>query len=890
MMMNFPAMVATCLLALGTAAAQAPARLVRDVNRGPGTFSAAIDWVQPVSRGVVFSMDTLASGQELWVSDGTPAGTRLLKDILPGPGGSRPEQPVPWAGKVAFTLDPGMSTNQLWVTDGTETGTVKIHMIADPEAGELAPLLGTTEGLFFQTWSWDAEHPVNYWFFDSTSSAARCLNPLKTDGSGRENFHSPHSLIWHGEWSYFVANDTEIWRSDGTVEGTTKITSVLGSGLHGIAIAGDHLFAVSSIGFEQVELWSCSIAGESLTLLAKADSSLWSGIEQMISIGNRLFFVPFNQAYQGRIWQSDGTPEGTREIPLDPVGERSVALSSLAAWNDRIYFIVDREGGGKELWRTDGTVVETIMLKDLGSGSSGRPFHLQVAGDHLYFQKEGRDGSWELWRTDGTGKGTRRVMDPGDLNTTYSSGPLVAASGGDLFFAAGRDTPGNALWRTRAVRGGVRLTRPEKASGSALTGGSSTGFPYEMLGGDLLAFVNPGTGPEMWRMKPDGSRARAIWQPEVPLQSYSTLSFEAKIRTVTVFNFSNGGEVRQVWATDGTARGTRLLGDHGAATDDGYPYDFIQAGGTWFYSVVYGPDPSKASLWKTDGTPEGTARIIAADGSMPAPNAGEMVSFQGRLHFLATGVDGKTALWRSDGTTSGTEPIKETWYGQSNEKPMNLAVVGDRLWFSVNLPYAQNIWTSDGTAEGTAGVPSGSFMRWSGAPAVDLGGVAVFQAMRSSPRIQWWRGDDSGVRPVMNGVDWQHLYPWGPDSRNFAVAGSLLFYTGMDRSYDSELWVTDGTHDGSRMVNGSSSELGSTGEMLAVGGHVYFTAHDPAHGGELWRSDGTNPGTVLVADVEPGPASSWPQDLKVMNGKIYFHAERRDIGREMWVVDLPPAP
>jgi ELWxxDGT repeat protein len=75
--------------------------------------------------------------------------------------------------------------------------------------------------------------------------------------------------------------------------------------------------------------------------------------------------------------------------------------------------------------------------------------------------------------------------------------------------------------------------------------------------------------------------------------------------------------------------------------------------------------------------------------------------------------------------------------------------------------------------------------------------------------------------------------------------------------------------------------------LLAVGNTVYFSALDATHGEELWRSDGTPAGTTLVADIEPGTASSSPQDLKVMGGKLYFTAHRRDTGREPFVIDLP---
>jgi ELWxxDGT repeat protein len=79
-------------------------------------------------------------------------------------------------------------------------------------------------------------------------------------------------------------------------------------------------------------------------------------------------------------------------------------------------------------------------------------------------------------------------------------------------------------------------------------------------------------------------------------------------------------------------------------------------------------------------------------------------------------------------------------------------------------------------------------------------------------------------------------------------------------------------------VTGSSEP----GGFLSVGGFTYFRANDGAHGSELWRSDGTERGTLLVADVEPGQASSFPASLTVFSGRLFFTAASAATGRELW--------
>jgi ELWxxDGT repeat protein len=83
---------------------------------------------------------------------------------------------------------------------------------------------------------------------------------------------------------------------------------------------------------------------------------------------------------------------------------------------------------------------------------------------------------------------------------------------------------------------------------------------------------------------------------------------------------------------------------------------------------------------------------------------------------------------------------------------------------------------------------------------------------------------------------------------------------------------------------GSASS--SPANLTNVNGLLYFTADDGVHGVELWESDGTAAGTKLVRDIYPGGTGSNPADLVAMNNKLYFAAKDPEHGRELW--DPPP--
>ncbi|MCA9623005.1 MAG: hypothetical protein KC731_28495, partial [Myxococcales bacterium] len=104
---------------------------------------------------------------------------------------------------------------------------------------------------------------------------------------------------------------------------------------------------------------------------------------------------------------------------------------------------------------------------------------------------------------------------------------------------------------------------------------------------------------------------------------------------------------------------------------------------------------------------------------------------------------------------------------------------------------------------------------------------------------------------------------------------------------DFELWATDGTEAGTRLIldiepNGSSAPR----EITAVPGSlVIFTAATDAEGREPWVSDGTPEGTRLLADINPGTSGSSPHGFTLHAGTIYFQAQDPTSGNELWATD-----
>src|SRR2546425_8174835 len=99
-----------------------------------------------VNGTLYFAGDDGTTGPELWKSDGTTAGTVLVKDIYTGSStfnynghyyghfhqhykilnSSRPDNLTNVNGTLFFVADDGMHGRELWKSDGSATGTVLV--------------------------------------------------------------------------------------------------------------------------------------------------------------------------------------------------------------------------------------------------------------------------------------------------------------------------------------------------------------------------------------------------------------------------------------------------------------------------------------------------------------------------------------------------------------------------------------------------------------------------------------------------------------------------------------------------------------------------------------------------------------------------------------------
>ena len=148
-----------------------------------------------------------------------------------------------------------------------------------------------------------------------------------------------------------------------------------------------------------------------------------SNAEYLIKVGNIVFFQADDGVHGKELWKTDGTVAGTVLVKdINPGALGSNPLDSRIDLNGTLYFRADDGISGTELWKSDGTDAGTIMVKDIEPGSGGSyPGSIgklgEVANGLLYFQARSAGIGYELWKSDGTQAGTVLIKDINTINT-----------------------------------------------------------------------------------------------------------------------------------------------------------------------------------------------------------------------------------------------------------------------------------------------------------------------------------------------------------------------------------------------------------------------------------------------------------------------------------------
>ncbi|RYZ52871.1 MAG: hypothetical protein EOO14_16180 [Chitinophagaceae bacterium] len=361
----------------------------------------------------IFAASNALLGSELYITDGTPAGTQLLKDIIPGPTGSEPSDDfVLHNGFLYFTANAPGFGREIWRTNGTEAGTTMV--------GDLTP------------------------------------GPAGSGIKGSFNFFSAGSYMLFTMPT--TAEGYELWRTDGTAGGTAMVKDINpgnpSSEISTYTLFNNQVFFAAKTAAHGVELWKTDGTTDGTQLVKDIRTGTPSSLNVSSGLGTvnifstyalngKLLFMANDGVHGEEIWVTDGTEAGTSLLKdINDVGDFPfIFLFGGVKVGNRLIFTAYQLGTGAELWETDGTTAGTKIFKEILPGIdggnpmllpfltfSGNTIQQKLYQDKWFFFLFGlpNEGGIELWKSDGTDAGTvkvKTVRTPDDKVETNDSDP-----------------------------------------------------------------------------------------------------------------------------------------------------------------------------------------------------------------------------------------------------------------------------------------------------------------------------------------------------------------------------------------------------------------------------------------------------------------------------------
>ncbi len=614
--------------------------LVTDLRSGTAsTFAIGTSVITPFGNGVAFT----GTNGEVGVSDGTPAGTRILRTGVK-PNAFAPNAMSVLNGVVFFAFDDGVHGRELWRSDGTDAGT---RMIRDHNRNR-ADITSIVAGA------------TRVYYYDIADAAGLSLELFESDGTeaGTHAVHRTTGTKWRGSAGSFrtliTVGDTVLFNTDDGEHGSEPWVSD-GSD------AGTHLLA--------------NVAGEG------PGSSV---PDNLIAGSDRLYFLARDNDSPTGVWSTDGTAAGTQRV-MNGTGV-------LLATNGNTLYL--KRGGTTvlpQLWKSEGGLPGTeVLVKDFNQGFNiPGVYGVYVFGGRVYvIANDGRNT--QLWTTDGTTAGTK------PLTQFFIDGPTAPVSiGSQTYFITGRES---ILFATDGTPEGTRSV----AHTNNTTGPWAPLIPF---GGSLLAFVEVQSADESQLVRFSGTAGDAEIIKHFPGGSYIKRPQAASIGSSILFSWQNGPQhPNQLWKSDGTTDGTQMIRDFGVP---GPPtLEALVSLGTRVVFIVddgvHGREP-----WVSDGTAEGTKLLRDINPGSELGTYGQFFVADGIAYFSAVDAEHGWELWQTDGTPEGTQLVADIEPGSNSSSPGSFARVGNTLYFRAStvatgselwaypLPFASAITIDD---------------------------------------------------------------------------------------------------------------------------------------------------------------------------------------------------
>jgi len=338
-----------------------------------------------------------------------------------------------------------------------------------PVTGYMRDMISFNNAAFFLYSS-----PQGLWRSDGTDDGTKVLKSIPDSmncgfitqqwGNDYAPSQSNKPIVLNGHFFFYIHkqnNESELWKSNGTVDGTVLLQQTGFGGLDSYAIVHNILYILGGHS-----LWRTDGTSAGTRKVATLNNAI-----SLVSFDNRLFFASTDSTHDQELWVSNGTSAGTKlfvdikkfdtSYPCGHFTPQTCTDSDswprdLIVHQNTLYFTADDGVHGRELWRSDGTTAGTRMFADIGLDEDSKAFtSFTTINNHLLFSGYDATHGRELWITDGSKKGTFLLADL--KSGAEGSLPLIffaAKLNGTLYF-----TTWDTLWKTDGTRNGTTLVK-----------------------------------------------------------------------------------------------------------------------------------------------------------------------------------------------------------------------------------------------------------------------------------------------------------------------------------------------------------------------------------------------------------------------------------------------
>ncbi|PZU80029.1 MAG: hypothetical protein DI529_16965 [Chryseobacterium sp.] len=291
-------------------------------------------------------------------------------------------------------------------------------------------------------------------------------------------------------------------------------------------------------------------------------------------------------------------------------------------------------------------------------------------------------------------------------------------------------------------------------------------------------------------------------------------------------------------------------------------------------------------LWESDGTEGGTKLVSDIISGTSSSSPSNLTVFNNKIYFTGSNVINGTntsGLLLSYDTTDGVKTVSTT-----AKFGANLTTFGNKLYFKASntavTPNTNRLFSVD-TNEQIALTDDNLNVSVIGAGGTKVLANAQLTSAPNASLTQLFGFDGTSTALIKNINPTASSYP-----TNFYYSPALgKTFFNANGGNGAEPWMTDGTEAGTSIVkdiNISGPTAGSGPQnFIEYKGKVYFSASNGLeNGAELWVTDGTEQGTMMVKDIVPGASASFPEKMMVYKDKLYFFITNNSV-KQLWESD-----